>query len=48
MDVEGFYELNIFDNNMDESDVYASNDESSSKVSYEKCLYMRFTHTTTY
>lgn len=27
MEVEGFYELNIFDNDMDESDVYASNDE---------------------
>ena len=48
MDVEGFYELDIFDNNMDESDVYASNDESSSKVSYEKCFYMRVAHTTTY
>ena len=41
MDADGYYERNIFDDDGDESDVNASYDESSSKVSFPKRLFFR-------
>ena len=41
MDVDGYYERNIVNDDNDQSNVDASYDESSSKLSFEKRLYMR-------
>lgn len=40
MDVEGYYEWNIFDDANDQNDVDASYNDSSSKVSSAKWIYM--------